>query len=373
MKRLICILTVISVLLSGCHYISDNEIEERQQAFEAAETYRSRYETLSQTDKQAYVLVYDALINYEKEIPKLPKEFDPKHLHDVFMCVLDDNPEIFWIDETGITTNSMFKYDDGKVRIFYSMSAKTAKEKLLAVEAAVSEFVAEHQNDSEYDKALAVYEYVTTQAEYDNGYFTATYNHDSAIYSVFLNHKALCVGYAKAVSYLMNKLGMRCDYIDGQADGGGHAWNIAYIDGEPYYIDSTWGDMDRDDSFTYAYFCFKTDELNTHIPSEKYSAPECVADSASYYVKNGAYFETYDYNAILDVVCKAVADGDKFIEIKFSNEEALDEAVSKLIDSEKIFSILKKAKKGNSALDRNNLSYSVLDDMKVFRLYPEYK
>ncbi len=58
---------------------------------------------------------------------------------------------------------------------------------------------------------------------------------------------AVCDGYTLAYIYLMQQVGLQAIYIGGWGgsslgDLGGHAWNMAYLDGKWYEIDVTWDD-----------------------------------------------------------------------------------------------------------------------------------
>ena len=55
-----------------------------------------------------------------------------------------------------------------------------------------------------------------------------------------LKHKAVCGGYADAYSYLMNKIGIKTEYVGSEELD--HGWNIVVINNKPYYVDVTWDD-----------------------------------------------------------------------------------------------------------------------------------
>ena len=51
-------------------------------------------------------------------------------------------------------------------------------------------------------------------------------------------------------------------YITGQAQGGSHAWNLAWQDGTPCWIDTTWGDSGP--APNYDYFAMTAEESWQH-------------------------------------------------------------------------------------------------------------
>ena len=50
-----------------------------------------------------------------------------------------------------------------------------------------------------------------------------------------------------AFQYMMERLGIPCIYVDGDARGSaeGHAWDMISLDGEYYYVDATNGEISR--------------------------------------------------------------------------------------------------------------------------------
>ncbi|MFR1233838.1 MAG: hypothetical protein ACLSCQ_10390 [Evtepia gabavorous] len=83
-----------------------------------------------------------------------------------------------------------------------------------------------------------------------------------------------------------------------------HAWNLAWLDGTPCWIDTTWGDpvfTGGDDSQgpAYEYFGLTTDDLlRTHTIDDKVPVPDCTSNSNNYFFRNGLYFSAYDPDAL---------------------------------------------------------------------------
>ena len=121
---------------------------------------------------------------------------------------------------------------------------------------------------TEYQKVLAIHDWIVTNVVYDTNLYldkedgTMPLQHESVYYDgyylegVFLHHKAVCDGKAKAFALLCGMEGIRCLRITGDASQtenpdvkSGHAWNKVFIDidengvREWYIVDTTWGDQ----------------------------------------------------------------------------------------------------------------------------------
>lgn len=90
-------------------------------------------------------------------------------------------------------------------------------------------------------------------------------NHSA--YGALCNRSAVCEGYAEAYQLLMDIAGVDCLYAEGVA-GESHAWNILFIDGAYYHVDTTWDDPVGDDGIdrlTHDYFLLSDTQLaQTH-------------------------------------------------------------------------------------------------------------
>lgn len=87
-------------------------------------------------------------------------------------------------------------------------------------------------NQSEYNKAVAVYHYIQNRAIYNEGAFEPD---DDTIYGVLILGKSKCVGFSRAYKLLCNAVGLRC----GLSENAAHVWNSVSIDGEWKGIDAS--------------------------------------------------------------------------------------------------------------------------------------
>ena len=114
---------------------------------------------------------------------------------------------------------------------------------------------------------LQIHDALINRTEYkSDGYKT-----DQDIYGALVHRKAVCAGYSRAFSYLMNYVGIPTMYIRGKAGGtstnGNHAWNIVLIGGKWYEVDCTWDDQPKSmhlDNVIHDYFNLTTAEMKEH-------------------------------------------------------------------------------------------------------------
>ena len=63
-------------------------------------------------------------------------------------------------------------------------------------------------------------------------------------YDALVGGRAVCEGYARAASIVLNMSGVKCEYVEGRANGSngwdGHAWNIVKVGSKWYYCDFCW-------------------------------------------------------------------------------------------------------------------------------------
>lgn len=101
----------------------------------------------------------------------------------------------------------------------------------------VAKSVASRYNTgSTYDKVKNVYYYLCDNIQYDMSY------QKGSLYDALVTGNSVCSGYASAFQVIMEKLGVESYIIAGEIDGVGHAWNAVNIDGNYYYVDTTFGD-----------------------------------------------------------------------------------------------------------------------------------
>lgn len=316
--------------------------EEQTQAF--------HYNRLSEPEQKLYGEILYILQEHLEDIQI--STTDSGEVEKVFQCVLNDHPEIFYVE--GYTLTRYALGEELKMMTLsgtYSMTPEIIEAKKQLIDSYVNQcFMSLPTGEgSQYAIARYVYEYLIENTEYDAG---APDNQN--ICSVFITHRSVCQGYAKATQYLLQKAGIEATLIMGTVQNGeGHAWNLVKLDGENYFMDTTWGDASYQMTegsvqnagslppINYDYLCVTTGQLSkTHTIEEVVPVPVCTAMTDNYYVREGLYFTELSKDRIADVFARAYERQSSYVTLKCSRREVYEEIRRFLIEEQGIFEFL---------------------------------
>lgn len=321
---------------------------------------------LTKEEQDLYLEILDALL-YFRENVKL-STCDKELISRIFQCVLNDHPEIFYVEGytyTEYTLGTLLK----KITFTgsYSISREEAEQKQVQIEDYVNQCLAEMPEDAdEYGKVKYIYEYLIHHTDYD-----AAAKDSQNICSVFLEKKSVCQGYAKATQYLLNRAGIFSTLVLGRVVGGeGHAWNLVRIDGQYYYVDTTWGDASyqavgsdypagKIPTINYDYLCVTTEQMEqTHTFDNVVELPVCTATEANYYVREGVYFEEWDEERVAKIFADSYRKGEAYVTLKCAGEAVYQKMRKTLIEEQGIFGYLD-CQGGSVSYVENEKQYSL--------------
>jgi hypothetical protein len=143
----------------------------------------------------------------------------------------------------------------------------------------LDEIISDSMDD--YQKELAVHDYIIANCTYDKGALGAipheNENSDNP-YGALINGQAICKGYTTAFRMFMGMLGIKCGTVHASdIDGEEHAWNTVELDGNWYYVDCTWDDPVPDTdgrAVAHTYFNVSKDFI-----SQQHNLPDGVPDT----------------------------------------------------------------------------------------------
>ena len=248
-----------------------------------------------------YLKIYDRLLEMAENftVDKVSLPTNQKVTHDeawlVTAAFYSDYPELFWARPSfWYNKNTMLC---SEIQLNYNSHIYNLNTELPLFLETAETILAGMPTGSDYEKELYLHDalikkvtYTYSKLEEQNGYTT------------LVEGKGVCAGYAFALQYLLMRAGIQSYYVVGYA-GENHAWNLAKIDGEWYYVDATWDDPvynGSDDPYSpyHSYFNITTAMLQEdHTPSDiPYNVPleNCTATDAFYYKVNDTIVSTTD-------------------------------------------------------------------------------
>ncbi len=274
LQYIICILTILAVMPCGIVHAEESDKEYYGRSalseLERGELLVQAYDSaVAQADSFSGGNNFSATYNLA-EGQKLTR----KESESIVKAVENDHPEyIWWSSCTMSAGEEGFTVEFTGDNTYYTVT--TLRKRKAKFELAADRMMKKAGiNDAmtELDKAYTLYQVIIAEVDYNIEHL------DQSAYAAFVDKEAVCAGYAKAYTYLLQKSGLQASYVPGEATDGreteGHAWVIVRIDGKYYYCDPTLDDEGRVPG--YGYF-MKTDaemSVDHFIDDIGYSFPE---------------------------------------------------------------------------------------------------
>lgn len=323
----------------------------REQEVAQTDTGHQEYyfKLLDENEQRGYRQMLDGIRRREDEFYLTISE--DSAVDRAYHALLKDHPEIYWVHNREQVYKTTFSRGD--YCLFspgYTYTDQEMAEIDSAIESAYQEVLGLiPENASEYEIAKTVYTYLIDTVEYEIS------NDDQSIAGALWKKKAVCAGYAGAVQYLLERLGIVCLYVEGSALGSqeGHAWNIVQLDGQYYYLDATNGDqpaflegdavsMAEHKTTIYDYLCpFPEEYEKNYTASDEFILPEVDAVDKNFYVLNQGCFSSYNWQEIYDYCRMRLDYGAAVVRFKFSTQEAFRQAYNEWIENGEIQALAK--------------------------------
>lgn len=311
------------------------------------------YDTLSDEEKSLYKELYLIMVNHMDYT--YIRTADSEKVGRLMEYILLDNPELFYIDSLKTQT----------ITVGSSVSMAVMAEEIMpqneqnAAKANLENYrngcvLALTEDMSDYDKALAIYEYVVTNLKYIED---APYN--QSLYSAVLG-ESVCRGYACAFKYLCDEAGIPCIMVMGVMQGENHAWNMVYLDGAWCQVDCTAGDDLEEAGYAVDYSWFGgTDSYMqmTHTASEEVALPTADSMANSYYVREGRYFDSYN----LEKLSALLKEGNDF-SFQCANQAVYDQYQYEMSNSQDVAQSIEQGK--NVQFMGNGNTYTIYVEFK---------
>lgn len=323
--------------------------------------YKFYYDKLEDIEKHAYNEILSHIYSMPEKV-RIP-DIDGEQLDRVFSALLSDNPDLFFVGRRcTLTAKELYNF----CAVEYYISKETyaeQKEKLDEVCGKVISTLTDPGD--EFRTELEIHDFIVENCKYrlEKGEFVY-----SSAYGALVNGEAACEGYSKAAKLLFDMVGMENAVISGISDNtedpeGPHMWNAVKVNGDFYYLDCTWDDpvsKSGEEMVMYAYFNL-SDEMIAATHRDFSLDFNCSATAENYYVKMGTFFESYDRSdekRLSTIIAKELDSGGRVVQLRFGSKDAYKEAVSELVDSGRLYNVLKRVKeKTKVKFSTDSLSY----------------
>lgn len=205
------------------------------------------------------------------------KDIDYTQFYLGYRAFLDDHPEVFWL-----THGADNAFDPSEYIVLSSYPSDELKTMKKEFRSSLENFLDNVPQGLEQEELERyIHDYIIDNCEYDldaldeNGKADLeypNYGKTHSAYGVFVDKKAVCSGYAQAYQLLLNRLGIDCVPIYGQATslddyefkvrqyGTDHQWNAVKDSSGWSMSDLTWDDVE-DQERRYEYFHIPIDEM----------------------------------------------------------------------------------------------------------------
>lgn len=291
----------------------------------------------SLNDTPYYEQIYQAALGEQKSITLKGVSFD--EIRPVLEDILEQ-PELFWLsgyETETLTVGNVLQSVTIDFRWCYEEIGQRRHELAGVVEQFLSTVPADA---TDYQKSKLVHDYLVKHITYGNV-------EGQNIYAALVEGRCVCNGYAKAYCYLMRKLGVACDKINGTAGGQSHAWNVVTLEGVTCYTDVTWDDLDSFDASGNEYVSYqwlnvaREDIARSHQAEQKEQQEQADDNSRAmtYFVQEDAWLESYTKGAVLEIFQRQKES--TLFTLRCSNQQCYEQALTQLIDKQEIYSILK--------------------------------
>lgn len=359
MKKIICAFLVFAVLFSLCACSASEPVRNLNELFMSAvyedwdsvsaekdttlgSAYKNYFDTLSEKQKKAYNHILSGIMTAEDVFPEKIEVplMESSELTEVYEAVNYDNPEIMCFGKgASIIT-------EGELCFFkpeYTMIPEEMRTRIQAVSEKADEICAEFAAITpDFNKELDIHDYIVENCEYNMDADDA-----GSVYGCLIMGCASCEGYAKATKYLLEKAGVECYNILGEAENQqgeneSHMWNVVNIGGKFYHLDTTWDDpVEAVRGVSHIYFNLTENEIKADHSGFS-SDFVCDSTEENFFVRAGCLFSSADYYSRIDmqnIIISRLDSGTDCVEFRFASKEAFENALYTLITASGAYEI----------------------------------
>ena len=354
MKRFAAILMVLALLSvsagAGAKYTPPYPVEPTADVWR---TYDPElhyfYQQLTDAEKRRFSSRYDCVALGKPDLWQYPcGDLSYLSIARVNYVLLFDCPELMYLPDDYADSLALIRKPDDA---FCASHPVLMAERLFLCMEALDRIRQEPEwGESEFEKELAADRYFVRHCQYrteeDLGRGEKPDERLRTAYGALVYGKAVCEGYAAAMTLAMRCFGIPCVRTNGvyyseKGQASGHSWNIVQIDGEWYHEDPTWNDTDDEaepeDFFPFfnnpsndVYAVLRNDPLRGELNLRN---PFCMSDRENYYVRKGQSVGENWQKEIAAIVSNARSEGKHAVGIRFPDSVTRDSALETIRSS----------------------------------------
>ena len=388
MKKILSIVAVLLAIgLAVAGFLNDEpttneQAEQIRQRIESSISLYPVYERMNDAERDAYVALCAGFENFQTSDIKListDSQSDcnalKKSLQNIYREIVYEQSEYFWVNpyELKITTRTVGGKYQLLVEPTYILSKEETMEKRDAFQTRIDRIVSQaNSKGTTYEKILFVHDYILENVVYDHALVEAGDYNKTGInaYGCLMGGKTICSGYTQAFTTIMRRLGIECG-AEFSSYGmfsifEGHVWNYCKLDGEYYYFDLTWDDIDPDSElaeymdYYHCYFGLTKDEMTkarTYLDPDA-PTPDCLGTKHNYFIHNNWNFATYNLEEVAPVIREQKESG--CVQLRFDSYAELLRAQSDLLTDGKIWDLLDGIDNLKYVVSKSNLQLYIL-------------
>ena len=147
---------------------------------------------------------------------------------------------------------------------------------------------------SEYDRALAMHDYLVLNSEYKD----SLNGHDTANATALLLNtgKGVCDSYTRAYRLMLTIAGIENRFVAGEANGDSHCWNLVRVDGAWVHVDCTYSDPkpDAEGRIYHTHFALTDSMIASDHVWNRSLYPAATSTALYYPYRHRAFESMYD-------------------------------------------------------------------------------
>lgn len=372
------IISVVAVVVTCCIAMaSSDKMKAYFSSFVYADEFTDEqplstyyFELLNETEKKAYIRIFDRISTHPAYI-KIP-ELSAEEFNNVYFAVKNDNPQMLcFSDSCSMVTFLSASF----IELNYSRSVEDCNAAQDELQLEIGRIIgAMPESDSSFDKELYLHDYVVRSCTYSEA------SDSSNAYGCLIGKKAVCSGYSRAMMLLLKNAGIDSIVVGGtgisQTQGQiSHMWNVVWLDGDPYHLDSTWDDPGVDDNITHLYFNLSDRDISVDHKDYKLGF-ECITEMYNYFRYNDLYFGGYgkiELKIIQTRMYENINNGINCLEFQFETEADYQKAVDAITSGDGVNSDMYKivsyiSTKAGEKVDASHVNFASEDNKKYIRL-----